>query len=328
MRKIVNLFRLSALSALPALVALLRPLTLKLFISVVVAQFFLSTAVHAKVIHNEHSLYGNIIVEDTGDLRCLRFNVKSSKSNQSCFLKSQPQSLVFNYTKLLFSALLINKQPERILIIGLGGGTMSNTLHQMFPSSRIDNVEIDPSVVKVARQYFNFVENDKVNTYTQDGRIFIKRALLKKQTYDWIIFDAFNGDYIPEHLLTKEFLTESRQLLSTNGVLTANTFSSSQLYAHESATYQAVFGEFFNVRNPNINTNNSNRIILVTPEKLPSNKQLLQRIDLLKSQLAPYNIDISAIYSSITSSNTEQDWPENTRLLTDQFSPANLLNLN
>ena len=331
MRKVANLFKLPALTSLVALatlVALLRPLTLKLFVSVVVAQFFLLTAVHGKVIHNEHSLYGNIIVEDTGDLRCLRFNVKSSKSNQSCFLKSQPQSLVFNYTKLLFSALLINKQPERILIIGLGGGTMSNTLHQMFPSSRIDNVEIDPSVVKVARQYFNFVENDKVNTYTQDGRIFIKRALLKKQTYDWIIFDAFNGDYIPEHLLTKEFLTESSQLLSTNGVLTANTFSSSQLYAHESATYQAVFGEFFNVRNPNINTNNSNRIILVTPEKLPSNKQLLQRIDLLKSQLAPYNIDISAIYSSITSSNTEQDWPENTRLLTDQFSPANLLNLN
>ena len=332
MRKVVNYSRLPALAALAILVALLRPLTLKLFVSVVVAQFFFSTAVYAKVIHNEHSLYGNIIVEDTGDLRCLRFNVKSSKSNQSCFLKSQPQSLVFNYTKLLFSALLINKQPERILIIGLGGGTMSNTLHQMFPSSRIDNVEIDPSVVKVAQQYFNFVENDKVNTYTQDGRIFIKRALLKKQTYDWIIFDAFNGDYIPEHLLTKEFLTESRQLLSTNGVLTANTFSSSQLYAHESATYQAVFGEFFNVRNPNINTNtntnNSNRIILVTPEKLPSNKQLLQRIDLLKSQLAPYNIDISAIYSSITSSNTEQDWPENTRLLTDQFSPANLLNLN
>ena len=321
MRKVANLFRLPALATL---VALHRALTLPLFISVVVAQFFLLTAVHGKVIHNEHSLYGNIVVEDTGDLRCLHFNVKSSKSNQSCFLKSQPQSLVFNYTKLLFSALLINKQPERILIIGLGGGTMSNTLHQMFPSSRIDNVEIDPSVVKVARQYFNFVENDKVNTYTQDGRIFIKRALLKKQTYDWIIFDAFNGDYIPEHLLTKEFLTESRQLLSTNGVLTANTFSSSQLYAHESATYQAVFGEFFNVRN----TKNNNRIILVTPGQLPSNKQLLQRTALLKSQLQPYNIDISAIYSSITSSNTEQDWPADTRLLTDQFSPANLLNLN
>jgi spermidine synthase len=293
-------------------------------LSVVFAvQLFLSTQVHADIIHNEHSLYSNIIVEDTGDLRCLRFNVKTSKSNQSCFFKSRPESLVFNYTKLLFSALLINKQPERILIIGLGGGTMSNTLHQMFPNSRIDNVEIDPSVVKVAQQYFNFIENSKIKTYTQDGRIFIKRALLKKQKYDWVIFDAFNGDYIPEHLLTKEFLNETKQLLNADGVLTANTFSSSELYAHESATYQAVFGEFFNVRN----TSNNNRIILVTPGQLPSDKELRQRIDRLKSPLAPFNIDISAVYSSITSSNTEQDWPKNTRLLTDQFSPANLLNL-
>ena len=295
----------------------------KLSMIICLAAIFLSTQVGAEIIHNERSLYRNIIVEDTGDLRCLRFNVKNSKSSQSCFLKSNPQSLVFNYTKLLFSALLVNNQPERILIIGLGGGTMSNTLHQLFPKSRIDNVEIDPSVVKVARQYFGFFENENVKTYTQDGRIFIKRALLKKQKYDWIILDAFNGEYIPEHLLTQEFLTEAKQLLSTNGVLTSNTFSSSTLYAHESATYQSVYNEFFNVRNQK----NNNRIILVSAQQLPSDKELLQRIEVLKPQLSPFNIDISAIYSSMTSSNTHQDWPENTRLLTDQFAPANLLNI-
>ncbi len=284
---------------------------------------FLTTSVHAEIIHSERSLYRNIVVEDTGDLRCLKFNEKRSKSSQSCFLKSNPQSLVFNYTKLLFSALLVNNQPERILIIGLGGGTMSNTLHQIFPKAHIDNVEIDPSVVTVAQQYFGFFENEHVKTYTQDGRIFIKRALLKKQQYDWIIFDAFNGDYIPEHLLTKEFLQESKQLLTADGVLTSNTFSSSQLYAHESATYQAVFGEFFNVRN----SKNNNRIILVSRQQLPSDNELLTRINSLKMQLSPFNIDIAAIYSSMSSTSTDQDWPKGTRLLTDQFSPANLLNL-
>jgi len=289
----------------------------------VVAPLFLSTQVYANIIHSERSLYRNIIVEDTGDLRCLRFNVKNSQSNQSCFFKSKPQSLVFNYTKLLFSALLINNQPERILIIGLGGGTMSNTLHQLFPTSNIDNVEIDPSVVKVAREYFGFIENQSIKTYVQDGRIFIKRALLKKQQYDWIIFDAFNGDYIPAHLLTQEFLTESKQLLTPNGVITSNTFSSSNLYAHESATYHAVFGEFLNVRNHK----NNNRIILASSRQLPSGQALVKRIASLHSQLSAFDIDIAAIYSSITSSNTDQDWPENTRVLTDQFAPANLLNL-
>ena len=292
-----------------------------LFLLLIVSLSVFINKGEAEVIHSERSLYRNILVEDLGDLRCLKFNEKRSTSSQSCFLKSNPQSLVFNYTKLLFSALLVNDSPKRILIIGLGGGTMSNTLHQLYPDSIIDNVEIDPAVVKVARQYFGFFENHSVKTYEQDGRIFIKRALMKKQQYDWIIFDAFNGDYIPEHLLTKEFLLETKQLLSDNGVLTANTFSSSKLYAHESATYQHVFGEFFNVRNHK----NNNRIILVSKQELPSDQALLDKISVLKDKLIPFNIDISSIYSSITSSNEVKDWPDDTRLLTDQYSPANLL---
>ena len=43
----------------------------------------------AQVIHQERSLYRNILVEDQGDLRCLKFNVKSTKTQQSCLLKSQ-----------------------------------------------------------------------------------------------------------------------------------------------------------------------------------------------------------------------------------------------
>ena len=134
----------------------------------------------AKVVHSERSLYRNIIVEDKGDLRCLKFNVKTTKTRQSCLYKSKPQQLVFNYTKQLLTALLVNPQPKQILIIGLGGGTMSNTLHQLFPQSHIDNVEIDESVIKVARQYFGFFENTQIKTYSQDGRVFVKRALLKK----------------------------------------------------------------------------------------------------------------------------------------------------
>lgn len=276
----------------------------------------------AEIIHSERSLYTKILVEDSYDLRCLKFNTKQSRTSQSCFYKSSPKDLVFNYTKLLFSALLLNPQPKKILIIGLGGGTMSNTLSGLFPDSTIDNVEIDQAVVKVAREYFGFFENENIKTYIQDGRIFIKRALLKNQYYDWIIFDAFNGDYIPEHLLTKEFLQEAKKLLSDNGVLTANTFSVSDLYAHESATYQAVFGEFYNVRNKT----NNNRIVLVSNNPLPSRESLQQNVDKLSDKLSTFNIDLPFILNSMTSTKNQQDWPKDTRLLTDQFSPANILN--
>ncbi|MDX2369864.1 MAG: fused MFS/spermidine synthase [Colwellia sp.] len=282
----------------------------------------LISVAQAKIIHHERSLYRNILVEDKGDLRCLKFNVRSTKTQQSCFLKSQPQQLVFNYTKLLMTSLLVMPKPKRILIIGLGGGTMSNTLAKLYPQSQIDNVEIDQAVIKVARNYFGFFENDNVKTYNQDGRIYIKRALLKKQQYDWIILDAFNGDYIPEHLMTKEFLQETKALLSKNGVLSANTFSLSELYAHESATYKAVFGDFYQVSNKG----NSNRIIIASRNDFAVNSLNKNNIKQLNTKLRTVGVDIYSLYNNIDFTRTKQNWPKNTRLLTDQFSPVNLLN--
>ncbi|WP_114325616.1 spermidine synthase [Candidatus Colwellia aromaticivorans] len=276
----------------------------------------------AQVIHQERSLYRNILVEDNDDLRCLKFNVRSTKTQQSCFLKSQPEQLVFNYTKLLMASLLVMPEPKHILIIGLGGGTMSNTLAQLYPQSQIDNVEIDQAVIKVAREYFEFFENDNVKTYNQDGRIYIKRALLKKQQYDWIILDAFNGDYIPEHLMTKEFLQEAKALLSKDGVISANTFSLSELYAHESATYKAVFGDFYQVNNQD----NANRIIIVNRNGFAVNSLNKNNIKQLNSTLLKYGVDIYSLYNKIYFTGIEQNWPKSTRLLTDQFSPVNLLN--
>lgn len=285
--------------------------------------FATSSISFANVIHKERSLYRNIIVEDNYNLRCLKFNVKTSKTNQSCLYKDDPNKLVFNYTKLLFSSLLLlENPPEKILIVGLGGGTMSNTLHQLYPNAIIENVEIDPAVIKVARQYFSFFENDNITSKVQDGRIYVKRAAMKKQKYDWIILDAFNGDYIPEHLLTKEFLQETKALLSENGVLSANTFSISDLYAHESATYKAVFGDFFNVRN----RKNSNRIILTSNAALPSGEVIIERVKRLAKDLSPFGVDIAQISSNMTSTKEEQDWSDDTKILTDQYSPANLLN--
>lgn len=278
---------------------------------------------NAQIIHKERSLYRNIIVEDKHQLRCLKFDGKSTESNQSCFIKNDPQRLVFAYTKQLFSALIMRETPpSKVLIIGLGGGTMSNTIHMLYPEAYIDNVEIDPVVVNVARQYFGFIENERIKTHIADGRIFIKRAKLKQQQYDWIILDAFNGDYIPEHLLTKEFLEESKQLLTNNGLLTANTFSISKLYDYESATYHAVFGDFFNVRS----NKNANRVILTSKQALPNYKTLADNALKLEKKLAPYNINSVELLTWLTSTADEQDWPKDTRLLTDQFSPANLLN--
>ena len=280
--------------------------------------FILPFGLQAEVIKEERSLYRNIIVEDKGDIRCLKFSVKRHKSSQSCIDKTKPKALVFDYTKYVMSALLFNPSPKKVLIIGLGGGTLSNSLLELFPDIEIDNVEIDPAVIRVALQYFDFNTTDKVKSYSQDGRIFIKRAKRKKQQYDFIILDAFNGEYIPEHLLTKEFLEETNSLLADNGVLVANTFSSSKLYHHETATYHAVFGDFYSLQK---GYNQGNRVIMV-PKIKPTNQELSERLIKLEPRLAEYNIKLMNMLAFLE---VEKLPEEEYKVLTDQYSPANLL---
>ena len=277
-----------------------------------------TTNAYSAVIKKEHSLYRNIIVDQQGDLRCLKFSTRRTMTSQSCIKLNSPQQLVFHYTRFLMASLLLNDKPQRILIIGLGGGTMSNALHQLLPNSQIDNIEIDPAVIKIAKKYFKYSENNKVKTYQEDGRIYIKRALLQGQQYDLIILDAYNGDYIPEHLMTVEFLEQVKSLLSDHGVVAANTAATNRLYHHESATYFRVFGVFFNLTS----AQTSNRIILATISPLPTPQQLDQNSRKLAAKLLPFNVDIIAIRQLMS---TTPDWEPSTRVFTDQYSPANLL---
>ncbi len=76
----------------------------------------------------------------------------------------------------------------------------------MLPNAQLDIVEIDPAVDRVARKYFGFKPAAKTRVFVEDGRVFVKRAGRQKPNYDLVMLDAFAEDYIPEHMLTKEFL--------------------------------------------------------------------------------------------------------------------------
>jgi spermidine synthase len=231
---------------------------------------------------------------------------------------ANPREFVFHYAKMSMAGLLVNPNPQNILIAGLGGGTLPTALHEMYPNATIEVLEIDQAVVNVARDFFHYVENDKVSTHVVDARVFIKRAGLSGRKFDFIVLDAFTGEYIPEHMLTQEFLEEVKQILTPEGVVVANTFSTSALYDHESETYRAVFGEFFNMKM----SGSGNRVIIAQQQPLPNAAVLRANAQPLHEPLRPYAVDILEFPARMS---TRPDWDQSRRVLTDQFSPANLL---
>lgn len=286
----------------------------------VVSLFLLALTAPAagEVIHQERSLYRDITVEQNGPRRCLIFNVHRGDRNQTCIDLDEPERLVFNYTRMSFAGLLLTPEPESILVAGLGGGSIPMTFGDLFPDALIDVVEIDPAVVSVAREFFMFEETANMEVHVNDARVFIKRAVLEGRKYDYIMLDAFTGDYIPEHLLTREFLEEVKQILNPDGVLVANTFSTSRLYDHESVTYQRVWNEFYNFKLPT----SGNRIIITRDGALPPRGDLVGAAQRLSESVGKYSIPLLEYPARMS---TRVDWDMSRRVLTDQYSPGNLL---
>jgi len=273
------------------------------------------TPAPALELHTERSLYRNIFVVEDGDIRCMKFG-RSTGGRQTCQSKSDPDRMVFDYTRMMMAALYLNPSPQRILVIGLGGGTLPGALQKLFPAAKLDVAEIDPAVVRVAGKYFGFVPGPRTDVYEEDGRVFAKRMAKQGIRYDLIMLDAFDHEYIPEHMLTREFLQEIKALLTPDGVLAANTFATSKLYDFESATYFSVFGQFYRLKR-------GNRVILVRRNGLPERDELNRNADALESRLAPLGADKEWLLPMF---DVESGWPRNTRILTDQYSPSNLLN--
>ena len=271
-----------------------------------------------KLLHQERSLYRNIFVTQDGDERCMLFRYPRPFGRESCKLLKEPQKLIFDYTQMMLTGLYLNPNPKRVLIIGEGGGTIPTALQEMLPDAQIDLVELDKSVDTVARQYFDFKPGSKMRVFIEDGRVFVKRMIPQKPNYNMVLLDAFDADYIPEHMLTREFLQEVKSIMSPNGVIVANTFSDSALYDYESTTYRAVFGPFFNLRL-------ANRIILgrsggITPD---DPKLAVKNASIVEAEFAKRGSGSTFLLPLL---NPAVDWDPTARVLTDQYSPSNLLN--
>jgi spermidine synthase len=269
-----------------------------------------------RLIHEEHSLYRQVLVYEDAGSRCLCFTRQCAIGRQSCIDLKQPDRLVFEYTQMMLGALFLNPAPRSILIIGLGGGTLPRALRALLPEADIDVVEIDPAVVRVAQQYFGFHGDAQLHIDEEDGRAYVRRMLHTDKRYQLIMLDAYDHQYIPEHMLTAEFLTQVRTLLAPGGIVAANTFSSSGLYSSESVTYQSVFGEFYNLKS-------ANRVILASNAALPTPAKAASNSQQFGAAFTHLGFTAQSVLARFS---TERDWDPRARVLTDQFSPANLLN--
>ncbi|OGY22902.1 MAG: hypothetical protein A2172_03110 [Candidatus Woykebacteria bacterium RBG_13_40_15] len=110
------------------------------------------------------------------------------------------------------------REDSRVLILGLGAGTVAKMLTRRFGPIAIDGVEIDPEVIKIAKNYFSLNEPN-VNIIIDDAIKFVKEARFK---YDLICIDLFMSNRAPPGVETDEFFSSVKNLLKDGGRVTIN----------------------------------------------------------------------------------------------------------
>ena len=199
-----------------------------------------------KILARERSPYNDIYVIRKGDYRELWF-----KGNDGdYFLQSRvdigrQKQLALVYSNMMMASLLFCPNPRRLLMVGLGGGSVTNFLSKWFPDLKIDVVEIDEKVIEISKKYFFLKESNRYRIFQEDGRVFIKNRKGQEQ-YDWIVLDAFKSGSIPYHLKTHEFYKEIRSVLKPNGVVGSNLYGKgNSLKPRDTKTFLSVFPNIY-----------------------------------------------------------------------------------
>lgn len=110
----------------------------------------------------------------------------------------------------------LRQSPLRVGVIGLGVGSLASYAR---PGDVFRFYEINPLVEKLARQEFTYLADcrGKAEVVLGDGRLSLERE--QRQGYDLLVVDAFSGDSIPAHLLTRQALELYFRHLKPGGIL-------------------------------------------------------------------------------------------------------------
>lgn len=188
------------------------------------------------------SKYNRIRVGERGAVRTMYFvGDDGVQYIESRVDRSRPRSLDLDYTRTMMAGFLVQPRPRRLLMLGLGGGGMSNYLHGRFPELEIDAVDIDPEVARLAQEFFDVPKGDpRYRVHVDDARLFVERAAADVR-WDMIMLDAFRGVFVPYHLKTEEFYRAVLARLAPGGVVVANLHNVTRMYPHDRQTMAAVF---------------------------------------------------------------------------------------
>jgi spermidine synthase len=234
--------------------------------------------------HEEVSAFSRIRVRSDGDVRALTFvRDNGDEVVQSRVSLTMPHTLVAPYARAMFASYLYAPSPRRVLVVGLGGGAMVRFLAHHEPHVRIDAVEIDPAVVRLADRFFGVRTAGNVRVHTADAVAFVQSTA---DRYDLILMDAFlrpsdetDATGVPTRLKTVAFLGDLKRTLAPGGVVAFNVNEHDSM-TDDIAAVAAAFGEVAVYGAPPAD----NKVVIAAEGVMAANDDVRGRIEALDAR--------------------------------------------
>jgi spermidine synthase len=155
-------------------------------------------------------------VVDDGETKALYFD---SRNVQSRMRKDAPHELQLGYTRTMMGFLLLQPEPRDILLVGLGGGSLSKFCHYHLQHCTVTTVEIDPQVVALRDEFAIPPDNEHFRIVCADAVDYLAG---NHAIADVILLDGFADYGLPHSLSNPLFYDKCYKALRDGGVLVAN----------------------------------------------------------------------------------------------------------
>lgn len=181
--------------------------------------------------------YGKPFVLEKDGLRSLHFSL--------CFIQStmrikDPDVLDLIYTQKMMSFLLFNPKPKRVLLIGLGGGSIAKFCYRRLPGAQMTVVELDPHVLAYRDEFLVPADTERFRIIEGDGAEYVANM---DEKVDALLVDAFDENGVAPALADDTFFQNAYRRLSGKGILIMNIAGDRGDYGDHVDRLCAVFGD-------------------------------------------------------------------------------------
>ena len=132
-------------------------------------------------------------VRDVGDRRSLHFSEQVIQSSMSLL---NPDALELG-TRMMMGFVLFNPAPDRIVMVGLGGGSLAKFCHRHLPRSQVEALEINPAVIALRGDFMVPPDDERFRVIACDAAEFLRDA---SDHADVILLDGFGDQGMPDAL--------------------------------------------------------------------------------------------------------------------------------